>query len=441
MATDDEKLRKGEKIVRPYDTKPYEVCKRIEKHGYSDAMKGTGKTNVLSGIPQINRVIEHLYTPSYARDRGVGPWPAYVLSVEKLSSDTDPRLTMNEYSFNQSFSGAKLKDQKTWIYYRVMARVEECDASIEKPPALKSFTFLRDFVPDLSDPFEEYLCTIQHSYFIWIAPDSRDTLATLPPNKGDKIEVMYFSSKKEGGIITKILERQQSILVSKGLGAGAFDIQDAYGGSAATTLLGDDYRPALPGWRAPVNFPPKRRFSYGQKVRHPSGKSRIHDGVDYPAPIGTDVFAASEGIVVRAEMGSTRGFGNVIYIEHDYYSIDARSAGYTAEDLIAREEFAEAGAVLRRGLTDASLRFDPTGKHLTIYAHLSEILVEVGNKVLIGELIGKVGNTGASHGPHLHFEIKGPRLGYDGKPVSYNNPNVPPRRREDPILFVGQPKG
>lgn len=90
-------------------------------------------------------------------------------------------------------------------------------------------------------------------------------------------------------------------------------------------------------------------------------QGHAHEGVDYPAPVGSPVSAAFEGKVVHA--GSDGGaFGNLV--------------------------------ILQKG--------DVT----TYYAHLSKIDVQVGDTLKAGESIGKSGNTGRSSGPHLHFEIR-----------------------------------
>jgi murein DD-endopeptidase MepM/ murein hydrolase activator NlpD len=88
----------------------------------------------------------------------------------------------------------------------------------------------------------------------------------------------------------------------------------------------------------------------------------MHEGVDLAAPTGTPVYAASDGVVVGA--GPNAGYGNWIRIDH--------------------------------------LR-----KFSTVYGHLSEFApgVQEGLHVNRGELIGFVGSTGRSTGPHLHFEI------------------------------------
>jgi peptidoglycan hydrolase-like protein with peptidoglycan-binding domain len=88
---------------------------------------------------------------------------------------------------------------------------------------------------------------------------------------------------------------------------------------------------------------------------------RFHPGVDYPAPTGTTVVAAGDGVVVGA--GPVEGYGNLVVVQH-------------------------AGGVT------------------SMYAHLSKFLVEPGRRVTRGTPIGLVGSTGESTGPHLHFEVR-----------------------------------
>jgi murein DD-endopeptidase MepM/ murein hydrolase activator NlpD len=89
--------------------------------------------------------------------------------------------------------------------------------------------------------------------------------------------------------------------------------------------------------------------------------NRFHAGVDYPAPMGTAVFAAGDGIV--SFVGPADGFGNLVVVQH--------SAGVT-----------------------------------TFYGHLSKFLVAVGKRVARGTPLGLVGMTGDATGPHLHFEVR-----------------------------------
>lgn len=88
---------------------------------------------------------------------------------------------------------------------------------------------------------------------------------------------------------------------------------------------------------------------------------KFHAGMDFAAPIGTEIYATGNGTVMRADAGAS-GYGNHIVIDHGY--------GYE-----------------------------------TLYGHLSRYKVRPGQKVKRGEVIGYVGNTGKSTGPHLHYEV------------------------------------
>lgn len=99
---------------------------------------------------------------------------------------------------------------------------------------------------------------------------------------------------------------------------------------------------------------------YGYRVDPIYKTTKFHSGMDFSANIGTPVYATGDGRVVKA--GWESGYGKLIKIDHGF--------GY-----------------------------------VTWYAHLNDYNVRVGQKVVRGEVIGKVGNTGKSTGPHLHYEV------------------------------------
>ena len=128
------------------------------------------------------------------------------------------------------------------------------------------------------------------------------------------------------------------------------------------------------GWVRPVAGSPSSPF--GPRW------GRSHNGVDLADPVGTPVVAADAGVVVHATVachptsswGCGGGFGNYVTVAHP-------------------------------------------GGLATVYAHLSSIAVEVGQSVAAGEPVGRIGNSGNSYGPHLHFEVR--RSGSPTDPCGY----------------------
>ena len=104
----------------------------------------------------------------------------------------------------------------------------------------------------------------------------------------------------------------------------------------------------------------KTASGYGVRIDPIYKTTKFHAGMDFSASPGTPVYATGDGVVVKA--GWETGYGNTIEINHGF--------GY-----------------------------------LTRYAHLSAYKVKRGQKVLRGEVIGEVGSTGKSTGPHLHYEV------------------------------------
>jgi murein DD-endopeptidase MepM/ murein hydrolase activator NlpD len=102
--------------------------------------------------------------------------------------------------------------------------------------------------------------------------------------------------------------------------------------------------------------------SYGYRIDPFTHRRAAHHGIDIAGPLGLKVHATGDGKVVRANKGRW-GYGHEVQVDHGY--------GY-----------------------------------LTIYAHMEDILVKVGQEVKRGEVVGTLGNTGRSSGPHLHYEVR-----------------------------------
>lgn len=112
----------------------------------------------------------------------------------------------------------------------------------------------------------------------------------------------------------------------------------------------------------PIIYPlvrPRLSSTFGPR-KHPILKAhRHHGGVDLAAPEKSHVRAVTSGVVVFA--GTYGGYGKLVTVQH-------------------------------------------AGDKYSLYGHLSEFLVNVGDRVQPGQLLGRVGHTGAATGPHLHFE-------------------------------------
>ena len=100
---------------------------------------------------------------------------------------------------------------------------------------------------------------------------------------------------------------------------------------------------------------------YKMRVHPITGVYKLHTGVDISAPMGANFIAANDGVVIRAEMNGA--YGNMVVVDHG-------------------------------------------GGISTLYAHGSEILVQVGQTVKRGDAVLKVGSTGYSTGAHAHFEVR-----------------------------------
>lgn len=128
----------------------------------------------------------------------------------------------------------------------------------------------------------------------------------------------------------------------------------------------------IPAIQPVLNKDLKRMASgYGWRVDPVYHVRRFHEGMDFSAPIGTEIFATGNSTVIFA--GWKQGYGQTVDLDHGF--------GYT-----------------------------------TRYAHCSKLLVRPGQKVKRGDVIALVGNTGKSVGPHLHYEVH-----YQGRPIDPRN--------------------
>lgn len=177
--------------------------------------------------------------------------------------------------------------------------------------------------------------------------------------RGDKFTVVYESFYTEGRAIKsgRVLAAE---FINQGKSYRTVWFQDAEGKGGYYTPEGKNLRKAF--LRSPLEF---SRVSSGFSMRfHPILQQwRAHKGIDYAAPAGTRVKATADGTIEF--LGKQGGYGNVVVIKHQ-------------------------------------------GGYSTAYAHLSRFAAGMrkGARVVQGDVVGHVGQTGWATGPHLHYEFR-----------------------------------
>lgn len=176
---------------------------------------------------------------------------------------------------------------------------------------------------------------------------------------GDKLEVLYKGFETENGDFARAGDVIYANLVVNGKSMPVYRY-DAPGGSS------DYFQPDGRSIRKTLMKTPidgaRISSTYGMRFHPVLGYSKMHKGIDFAAPIGTPIYAAGSGVLEYA--GRFSSYGNYIRIRHNN---DMKTA----------------------------------------YAHMSRLArgMRVGSKVAQGDIIGYVGTTGRSTGPHLHYEI------------------------------------
>lgn len=140
--------------------------------------------------------------------------------------------------------------------------------------------------------------------------------------------------------------------------------------SSSSNVITNPYKGGKLAWPCPASS--RITSQYGYRILF--GVRDFHTGIDIGASTGTNIVAAESGTVILASYGWNGGYGNYIIVNHG------------------------------NGLT-------------TRYAHASKLYVSAGQSVSRGQVIGAVGSTGNSTGPHLHFEVR--QNGSHRNPLNY----------------------
>ncbi|PVX50953.1 peptidase M23-like protein [Balneicella halophila] len=126
---------------------------------------------------------------------------------------------------------------------------------------------------------------------------------------------------------------------------------------------------------------------YGMRLHPIYGIYRMHKGMDFAAPSGTDIYATGDGVVTKVKR--SKGYGIHVIIKHNY------------------------------------------GGYETLYAHMIRAKAKVGQKVKRGDVIGYVGSTGDSTAPHVHYEVH--KNGRVLNPINFYFNDLSPEEYEEII--------
>ena len=189
--------------------------------------------------------------------------------------------------------------------------------------------------------------------------NSKEELATIKTNQTKTAKVLENTKTVRQSFIAKLSEQEKEIQTKIDEYNARFaeinaEILALAMGGIDTQYIGGELAWPVPGYT-------RISSKYGIRTHPITGVYKLHTGVDISAPMGANFIAANDGIVTKA--GYNSAYGNMVIIDHG-------------------------------------------GGISTLYAHGSEILVQIGQIVKRGESVLKVGSTGYSTGPHAHFEVR-----------------------------------
>lgn len=188
---------------------------------------------------------------------------------------------------------------------------------------------------------------------------NKEQLATIKANQSKTATILENTKTVRQNFISKLSDQEKAIQQQIDEYNTRFDeinkeILSLAQGSIAAEYIGGELAWPVPGYTRITS-------KYGMRTHPITGVYKLHTGVDIGAPMGANFIAANDGIVTKASYNSA--YGNMVIIDHG-------------------------------------------GGVSTLYAHGSEILVEVGQTVKRGDPVLKVGSTGYSTGAHAHFEVR-----------------------------------
>lgn len=287
---------------------------------------------------------------------------------EQESKITELKDSINKIETELNTVTEKYEKQRKMFEQRLVATYEAGETQyldiLLKSKSISDFlssyyiiTELAELDNDLISELEEKKKTIDLSR--QKVENEKEELATIIENQTRLSRTLQNTKKMRESFIEKLSDEEKNLqtkideineqyeVVNKQILALAQQGID-------TAYIGGELAWPVPGYTRITS-------KYAMRVHPITGQYKLHTGVDIGAPEGANFIAANDGIVTKAEYNTA--YGKMVIIDHG-------------------------------------------GGISTLYAHGSEILVEVGQNVKRGETVLKVGSTGYSTGPHAHFEVR-----------------------------------
>ena len=287
---------------------------------------------------------------------------------EQESKITELKDSINKMETELNTVTEKYDRQKKLFEQRLVATYEAGETQyldiLLKSKSLSDFlssyyiiTELAELDNDLISELEEKKKTIDLSR--QKVENEKEELATIIENQTRLSRTLQNTKKMRESFIEKLSDEEKNLQTKIDEINAQYEVVNKQILALAQQGIDTEYIGGELAW--PVPGYTRITSKYAMRVHPITGQYKLHTGVDIGAPEGANFIAANDGIVTKAEYNTA--YGKMVIIDHG-------------------------------------------GGISTLYAHGSEILVEVGQNVKRGETVLKVGSTGYSTGPHAHFEVR-----------------------------------
>ncbi len=282
-----------------------------------------------------------------------------ITELETSSKEIEEKLKVAEENYN--------KQKKLLDTYLVMVQESSDTQYLDVLLSSKSITdFLSNYFfitelasyeMDLLNDMQSKKEDIEKSKLI--LENNKEQLAAIKASQTKTTTILANTKSVRENFISKLSDQEKDIQTKIDEYNQRFNeinneiLQLAQNG-IATQYIGGELAWPVPGYTVITS-------KYGMRTHPITGVYKLHTGVDIRAPMGATFISANDGIVTKASYNSA--YGNMVIVDHG-------------------------------------------GGVSTLYAHGSEILVQVGQTVKRGDAVLKVGSTGYSTGPHAHFEVR-----------------------------------